>query len=50
VETLRGGEFATLTRVDWFNKRRLLEPIGNTPPAEAEERYDAMLEKPAVAA
>ena len=27
--------------VDWFNHRRLLEPIGNIPPAEAEERYYA---------
>jgi putative transposase len=34
-------EFATLTWVDWFNNRRLLEPIGNIPPAEAEARYDA---------
>ncbi len=25
----------------WFNNRRLLEPIGNIPPAEAEERYYA---------
>jgi len=25
--------------VDWFNHRRLLEPIGNVPPAEAEARY-----------
>ena len=25
-------EFATLTWVDWFNHRRLLEPIGNVPP------------------
>lgn len=38
-------EFATLTWVDWFNHRRLLEPIGNIPPAEAEERYYAMLEE-----
>ncbi len=30
-------EFATLEWVDWFNHRRLLEPIGNIPPAEAEE-------------
>ena len=30
-------EFATLTWVDWFNNRRLLEPIGNIPPAEADE-------------
>ena len=36
-------EFATLTWVDWFNNRRLLEPIGNIPPAEAEERFYAML-------
>ena len=32
-------EFATLEWVDWFNNRRLLEPIGNIPPAEAEARY-----------
>ena len=36
-------EFATLEWVDWFNHRRLLEPIGNIPPAEAEERYYAKL-------
>jgi putative transposase len=42
-------EFATLEWVDWFNHRRLLEPIGNIPPAEAEERYYAMLDKPAMA-
>ncbi|PZV36708.1 hypothetical protein B5V02_20285 [Mesorhizobium kowhaii] len=36
--------------VDWFNNRRLVEPIGNIPPAEAEERYYAMLEEPAMAA
>ena len=36
-------EFATLTWVDWFNNRRLLEPIGNIPPAEAEARFYAML-------
>ena len=43
-------EFATLEWVDWFNNRRLLEPIGNIPPAEAEKRYYAMLEQPAMAA
>ena len=32
-------EFATLAWVDWFNTRRLLEPIGYIPPAEYEERY-----------
>lgn len=32
-------EIATcdLEWVDWFNNRRLLEPIGNIPPAEAEK-------------
>jgi transposase InsO family protein len=34
-------EFATLTWVDWFNHRRLLEPIGNIPPAEAEANFYA---------
>ena len=43
-------EFATLEWVDWFNNRRLLEPIGNIPPAEAEERYYARLDEPAMAA
>lgn len=43
-------EFATLEWVDWFNRRRLLEPIGNIPPAEAEDRYYAMLDVPAMAA
>jgi putative transposase len=43
-------EFATLEWVDWFNNRRLLEPIGNIPPAEAEERYYAALEQSEMAA
>jgi transposase InsO family protein len=43
-------EFATLEWVDWFNHRRLLEPIGNIPPAEAEERYYAMLDEQKLAA
>ena len=43
-------EYATLEWVDWFNTRRLLEPIGNIPPAEAEEEYYAALEADAVAA
>lgn len=33
-------EFATLEWVDWFNHRRLLEPIGHLPPAELEAAYD----------
>ena len=32
-------EYATLEWVDWFNHRRLLEPIGNIPPAELEAAY-----------
>ena len=36
-------EIATLEWVDWFNNRRLLEPIGNIPPAEAEARYYAQI-------
>jgi putative transposase len=43
-------EFATLEWVDGFNNRRLLEPIGNMPPAEAEARYYASLDEPAMAA
>ncbi len=43
-------EFATLTWVDWFNNRRLLEPIGNIPPAEAEARFYAMLGEQKLAA
>jgi transposase InsO family protein len=43
-------EFATLEWVDWFNNRRLLEPIGNLPPAEAEAAYYAQLELARVAA
>lgn len=43
-------EFATLEWVDWFNHRRLMGPIGNIPPAEAEQRYYASLECPALVA
>ena len=32
-------EYATLEYVDWFNHRRLLEPIGHIPPAEKEANY-----------
>jgi hypothetical protein len=38
---LEALEFATLTWVDWFNTRRLLEPIGYVPPAEYEAQYYA---------
>jgi len=43
-------EFATLEWVDWFNNRRLLEPIGNIPPAEAEARCYAQANERAMAA
>ncbi|KHQ50015.1 Mobile element protein [Mameliella alba] len=43
-------EFATLEWVDWFNNRRLLEPIGNIPPAEAEANFYAALERSEMAA
>ena len=43
-------EFATLEWVDWFNTKRLLEPIGNIPPAEAEARYHAQIAGHAIAA
>jgi putative transposase len=43
-------EFATLEWVDWFNKRRLFEPIGNIPPAEAEAAYYAQLAMTRIAA
>jgi putative transposase len=48
--SLETVEYATLDWVDWYNNRRLLEPIGNMPPAEAEARYYAQLEAPALAA
>jgi len=48
--TLEAVEFATLEWVDWFNHRRLLKPIGNIPPAEAEARYYAQTEDVAMAA
>ncbi len=48
--SLEAVEFATLEWVAWFNNQRLLEPIGNIPPAEAEARYYAQFEEIAVAA
>jgi transposase InsO family protein len=48
--SMEAVEYATLEWVDWFNNRRLLEPIGNIPPAEAEANYYAAQEEPAMAA
>jgi transposase InsO family protein len=49
-KSLEAVEFATLEWVDWFNHRRLLEPIGNIPPAEAEQLYFAALDQVKIAA
>jgi len=38
----------TLEWVDWFNHRRLLEPIGNVPPAELEQAYYRQLDESAM--
>ena len=48
--SLEAVEFATLDWVDWFNNRRLLEPIGNIPPVEFEEAYYDQQEVPAMVA
>ena len=49
-QSLESVEFATLEWVDWFNHRRLLEPIGNIPPAELEQAYYRQLEESAMVA
>ena len=41
--TLEVVELATLEWVDWFNHRRLLNPIGYVPPVECEEQYYRIL-------
>ena len=48
--TVDDVEYATLEWVDWFNHRRLLEPIGNIPPAELEMAYYRQLEESAMVA
>ena len=48
--TMEAVELATLEWVDWFNNRRLLEPIGNIPPAEAEALYYAQNQELAMVA
>ena len=44
--SLEEVEFAALEWVDWFNHRRLLEPIGDIPPAEFEQMYYERQESP----
>ena len=46
--TLEDVEFATLEWVDWFNTRRLLEPIGYVPPVEYEAAYHQQQAKPSM--
>ena len=46
--TVEAVEFAVLEWVDWFNNRRLLEPIGNIPPKEFEMMYYERQEVPAM--
>ena len=46
----RSFEAVEFEWVDWFNNRRLLEPIGNLPPAEAEAAYYSQLEVTRIAA
>ena len=47
---LEAVEFAPLEWVEWFNHRRLLEPIGDRPAAEAEAAYYRQTEHTALAA
>jgi len=48
--TIDAVEFATLEWVDWFNNRRLLEPLGYVPPAEFEGAYYRTMTAPAAEA
>jgi putative transposase len=48
--TIDDVEFATLEWVDWFNNRRLLEPLGYVPPNEFEAAYHRRQEAPAIEA
>jgi len=40
---MREVAWETLKWVDWYNNRRLLDPIGDIPPVEAEEAFYANL-------
>lgn len=42
-KTVEALEWETLNWVSWFNRQRLLEPIGNIPPAEFEALYEQRL-------
>jgi transposase InsO family protein len=49
-KTIDEVEYATLEWVDWFNNRRILEPIGNIPLVEYELMYYQQLEESSEAA
>jgi transposase InsO family protein len=49
-KSIEAVEYAVLQWVDWFNHRRLLEPIGDVPPAEYEQAYYRQQEAQAIAA
>jgi len=49
-QSVTAVELETLSWVDWFNNRRLLEPIGNIPPAEFEVLYDQRQASPVAVA
>jgi transposase InsO family protein len=49
-QDMEAVEYATLQWVDWFNHKRLLEPIGNIPPAELEKAYYEQLKGHAMVA
>ena len=49
-KTIDEVEYAVCEWVDWYNDRRLLESIGDIPPAELEQAYYEQLESQAMAA
>jgi transposase InsO family protein len=49
-KTIDDVEYATCEWVDWYNNRRLLQPIGDIPPAELEQAYYEQREGQAEAA
>lgn len=49
-KTIDDVEYAVCEWVDWFNNRRLLQPIGDIPPAELGQAYHEQMEGQAQAA
>jgi putative transposase len=49
-QSVTAVELETLSWVEWFNNRRLFEPIGNIPPAEFEVLYDQRQASPVAVA